>query len=246
MSPSLVVLAAGKGTRFGGPKQLVPVRDDGATITDVLCARAAAAGIDHAVLVVNPEIEHDVQRGAHVEIVVQRHPRGTADAVLTAREVAPGPIVVVNGDDLYPERAFALVAAPSREHAALGFRLDRCRIGSGPESRALLECSATGMLSRVREVKIEQRADAAFAVAGESEVVPGDQRVSMNMWLFQPSVFGALDAAVAAGTEGEVFLPDVVASMVATGEHIRMLPCDDECLSLTYAEDVEVMRSALR
>jgi bifunctional N-acetylglucosamine-1-phosphate-uridyltransferase/glucosamine-1-phosphate-acetyltransferase GlmU-like protein len=246
--PCLVVLAAGKGTRFGGPKQLVPVRDDGATIMDVLLARAASAGIVNAAVVVNPEIEREVRArlGASVAVVVQQRKRGTADAVLTTREVASGPIVVVNADDVYPVSAFDVVARHLDDHAAVGFRLDRGRIGTRPESRALLECNATGMLTGVREVKVVRGADGAFSVAGESEIVAGDQRVSMNMWAFQPSAFDALASAVAAETEGEVFLPNVVASMVATGARVRMLPCDDECVSLTYAEDIDIVRSALQ
>jgi bifunctional N-acetylglucosamine-1-phosphate-uridyltransferase/glucosamine-1-phosphate-acetyltransferase GlmU-like protein len=244
----LVVLAAGQGTRFGGPKQLVAVRDDGATIMDVLIVRAAAVGIVNAVVVVNPEIEREVRAhlGVSVEVVVQKQRRGTADAVLTAREAAAGPIVVVNADDVYPLSAFAVVAMHLDEHAAVGFRLDRGRIGSRPESRALLECDATGLLTQVREVQIERRAGGSFVVAGESAIVAGDQRVSMNMWAFQPSVFDALDAAVAAKTEGEVFLPDVVAAMVRAGAPVRVVPCDDECVSLTYAEDIAVVRSALQ
>ena len=55
--PSLVVLAAGRGVRFGGPKQLVEIGDDGSTITDVLVRRAAAAGVERAAIVVHPAIE---------------------------------------------------------------------------------------------------------------------------------------------------------------------------------------------
>src|SRR5437588_5050818 len=103
---TLVVLAAGLGTRFGGLKQLVAIRDDGATITDLLVRRAADAGIDRAFIVVRPAIEELVR--AHVdamgraaipvELVVQHQPRGTADAVLSARQAVEGSFVVVNAD----------------------------------------------------------------------------------------------------------------------------------------------------
>src|SRR2546423_12219513 len=163
-SSTLVVLAAGRGTRFGGLKQLVAVRDDGATVTDLLVRRAADAGIEKAVIVVRPEIEAQVRAhveaigstGIPVELVVQRRPRGTADAVLAARDAVGGPFVVVNADDLYPASAFSSIArhlrdAPAHENAVVGFRVQRTLVGSRPESRALLTIDGAGVLVAVRE-----------------------------------------------------------------------------------------------
>jgi hypothetical protein len=61
-------------------------------------------------------------------------------------------------------------------------------------------------------------------------------------------VFAELAAVVSdhdeAEREGEIFLPDVVAAMVASGAAVRVLPSDETCLSLTYQEDLDAMRSA--
>jgi NDP-sugar pyrophosphorylase family protein len=256
---ALVVLAAGRGKRFGGPKQLVAVRDDGSTVTDVLVRRAAAAGVERAVIVVNADIERrfrlhlDVMRpGIAVDVVVQQQPSGTADAVLVTRDAVPGPMVVVNGDDLYPAGAFAalaahLVDAPADEHAAIGFRLDRTRIGSRPESRALLDVDRSAVLCRIRETQVEHGADGTFRTTG-SEPVAGRQLVSMNIWGFRSTVFDALEKAVAEhprqGGADEVLLPDVVASMVDAGATVRVLPTEETCVGLTYPEDLDSVRSA--
>jgi len=258
---TLVVLAAGRGTRFGGAKQLAPVRDDGSTITDILLRRAAAAGVDRAAIVVNRDIETRFR--AHldamtsdmpVELVVQPRPRGTADAVLTASRAVRGPIVAANADDLYPASAFVALAAhlreaPAPEHAAVGFRLDRTRVGSRPESRGLLDVDGTGVLQRIREARIVRVDDERFSIGGSGEPVGGDQLVSMNIWAFRSSVFDALEQAVSVheqqGSDREVFLPDVVASMVDAGATVRVLPSPETCLSLTYAEDLDALRSAL-
>ena len=258
---TLVVLAAGRGTRFGGPKQLVAVRDDGSIITDILLCRAAAAGVERAVMVVNDDIARRARAhmdardpGVSIELVVQPRPRGTADAVLAARDAAPGPIVVVNADDVYPASAFAALAAhlrdaPADEHAAVGFRLDRTRVGARPESRALLDVDETGLLRGIREAQLRDDGDGEFSTTESSDAVAGDQLVSMNIWAFRASAFDALAAAVAEhdrrGTAGEVFLPDVVASMVAAGERVRVIPSAETCVSLTYAEDLDAVRSAL-
>src|SRR5262249_53334413 len=160
-----------------------------------------------------------------------------------ARDVVAGSIVVVNADDLYPPGAFASIAAhvrdaPAHEHAVVGFRLDRTRLGSRPESRALLDVDASGVLRRVREARIGLRSDGAFAAAGLSEVVASDQLVSMNMWAFRASVFDALQKAVAerdkGSVGGEVFLPDVVASMLEEGATVRVLRSDEPCVGITY------------
>jgi bifunctional N-acetylglucosamine-1-phosphate-uridyltransferase/glucosamine-1-phosphate-acetyltransferase GlmU-like protein len=260
IATTLVVLAAGRGTRFGGPKQLAAVREDGSAITDILLGRAADSGVGRAVIVVNEDIERRVRDhldardpGVHIEIVVQVRPRGTADAVLAARDVVAGPIVVANADDLYPASAFAALAghlrgAPAHEHAAVGFRLDRTRVGARPESRALLDVDETGILRGIREAQVRSDGGGRFSTPESSDAVAGDQLVSMNIWAFRAGVFGALEGAVAEhdrrGLAGEVFLPDVVASMIAAGATVRVLPSVETCLSLTYAEDLDAVRSA--
>jgi bifunctional N-acetylglucosamine-1-phosphate-uridyltransferase/glucosamine-1-phosphate-acetyltransferase GlmU-like protein len=257
---TLIVLAAGRGTRFGGPKQLVAVRDDGSTITDILLRRAADVGVERAAIVVHPDIETQVRShldailpDGQVVLILQRERRGTADAVLAARDAVPGPMIVVNADDLYPESAFTALAAhlrdaPAHEHAAVGFRVERTRIGARPESRALLDIDESGALRGVREAKIRRDRDGGFSTTEPRDAVAGDRLVSMNMWAFRPGVFDALEAAVdefeRRSVDGEVYLPDVVASMVATGATVRVLPSDETCVSLTYPEDLDAVRSA--
>jgi bifunctional N-acetylglucosamine-1-phosphate-uridyltransferase/glucosamine-1-phosphate-acetyltransferase GlmU-like protein len=257
--PSLVVLAAGRGRRFGGLKQLAAVRADRATVTDVLLQRAAEAGVERAVIVLRSEIEPQVR--AHLDAIgwpsiptgfaVQPQARGTADAVLAARDAVDGPVIVVNADDLYPVSAFrALVDhlrdAPDDEHAAVAFRLDRTLLGTRPESRALLAVGETGLLVGVREGRIEKADGLRFVRGDEAELLRGDELVSMNMWAFRPAVFADILAAVSAHDDaGEIYLPDVVARMIATGATVRVLRSDEPCIGLTYGEDVDALRTAL-
>jgi len=255
-----VVLAAGRGRRFGGLKQLTAVRSDRATVTDVLMQRAAEAGVAETVIVVRAEIEPQLR--AHLDAIgwpaipttfaVQRHARGTADAVLAARDAVEGALIVVNADDLYPASAFrALVDhlrdAPDNEHATVAFRLDRTLLGTRPESRARLTTDDRGLLGDVREGRVEKDGGLRFVRGDESEPLRGDELVSMNLWAFRPSVFAHLAASVSEhdGELGEVYLPDVVARMVATGATVRVLPSDETCIGLTYGDDVDALRTAL-
>jgi bifunctional N-acetylglucosamine-1-phosphate-uridyltransferase/glucosamine-1-phosphate-acetyltransferase GlmU-like protein len=260
---SLVVLAAGQGVRFGGVKQLVAVRDDGATITDVLIRRAADAGLERAVIVVRAEIEELMRSHLDesdrapipVELAVQTRPRGTADALLSARGAVDGSVVVVNADDLYPAEAFRSIAnhlrhASADEHAVVGFRLDRTLIGPRPEARALLTFDEHGGLAAVREGSVEKGDGLQFRTATAIAPLRGDEIVSMNMWGFRPSVFDALATAVAErGTrdpEAEVYLPDVVSTMIAAGDTVRVLGSDEDCIGITYREDLDTVRAAQR
>ncbi|MEY2433837.1 MAG: hypothetical protein QOC92_3562 [Acidimicrobiaceae bacterium] len=243
------------GTRFGGVKQLAPVGPRGEAILDVLLARAAAAGFHAAVVVTSATIEHDMR--AHlaaylaslpVEIVIQpevpgrERPIGTAHAVLACRDAIDGSFAVVNADDLYPFDAFTLLArylSNESEHGLVAFRVGATLIGSRPVKRALLEFDRESALVAIRE----------STVAAGSGGLRGDEWVSMNMWGFSQSIFDAVARAVddfiTAGAPREILLPDVVAAQVEAGVTVRVLRCDQPCIGITYAEDVDVVRAAL-
>jgi bifunctional N-acetylglucosamine-1-phosphate-uridyltransferase/glucosamine-1-phosphate-acetyltransferase GlmU-like protein len=273
-APSVVVLAAGLGSRFGGLKQLVAVGADGAAIMDILVRRAAAAGFGDAVIVVAPGTEEAVR--AHLDampaapvpvgLAVQQpapsprssptsRPLGTAAAVLAARGAVTGSFAVVNGDDLYPADGFEMLArhlrdAPPTEHAMVAFRAGRTLTGDRPVSRALVETDAAGALRAIREGTVVPTPDGLrFEAGAETFALPAEQPVSMNMWAFREPIFGALQRAVAAfvaaGCDGEVFLPDVVAAMVEAGATVRVLVSDHSCVGVTHNEDLGAVKAAL-
>lgn len=243
------MLAAGSGVRFGGVKQLAPVGPNGEAILDVLLERAEAAGFTGAVVVTAPGIEEQMREHleAHraklpVQIVLQLAPAGTADAVLAARDAIDGSFAVVNADDLYPAGAFEMLAdqlSRSDEPALVAFHLVKTLIGNRAVKRALLDFDDNGGLIAIRE----------STVTAESGELHGDEWVSMNMWGFSASMFDALARAVdeftAGGVPGEILLPDVVGSLMAEGVTVRVLRCDQPCIGITYAEDVDVVRDAL-
>ena len=159
---TLVVMAAGIGSRFGGTKQLASVGPNGEAFLDFAMADAVAAGADKAVLVVRSQIEEDVRR--HVEArradqppeiayVCQDRgdpprpkPWGTAHAVLAAAPAVDGPFVVCNADDYYGPATFSTLAsgigglAPDRA-VLCGFRLDRTLPVEGAVSRGICTVS---------------------------------------------------------------------------------------------------------
>jgi NDP-sugar pyrophosphorylase family protein len=246
---SLVVLAAGAGVRFGGVKQLAPVGPNGEAILDVLLERADAAGFSGAVIVTAPRIEGQMREhlasyppALPVDVVLQSAPLGTAHAVLAARSRIDGSFAVLNADDLYPAEAFATLAgqfSSKDEHALVAFRVAKTLIGERAVKRALLDFDDGGGLVALRE----------STVTASSGELHGGEWVSMNMWGFAPSMLDALalavDDFVESGSEGEILLPDVVSSLVRGGVTVQVLRCEQPCIGITYAEDVDVVRAAL-
>lgn len=201
MTPVLLVLAAGLGSRYGGLKQLEAVGPGGATLLDYAVYDAARAGFGAVVFVVRPEMDpafsdqvlpRFVGRVA-VRTVHQRSeavpgtampaartkPWGTAHAVLAAAEVVGAPFAVVNADDFYGREAYEAMADFLRTpppddpvaFALVGFRLDRTLSPSGPVNRAICRASAHGWLESVVEV-LHLAAAPAGGVAGDDGATP--------------------------------------------------------------------------
>ncbi len=141
MALTLVVMAAGLGTRFGGPKQLSPVGPSGETLFDYAIYDATRAGFTRAVLVTRRQLSirmrdhvaRVIGGAVTVQVAEQRlddlpgggrvpegrvKPWGTAHAVLAARDAVEGPFVACNADDFYGPGAYRLLAEHLRREAA--------------------------------------------------------------------------------------------------------------------------------
>ncbi len=269
--PSVVVLAAGLGTRFGGGKSLAAIGPDGIAIMDVLIRHAAGAGFAKIVIVVAQDTEESVRIhvDAHrdpaatvpVEVVVQplrpgrEKPAGTADAVLATRSIVDGSFAVVNADDLYPVDAFArlgdhLRRGPTTEHAMVAFPVAGTLLGDRPVSRALVDVDDDRLVG-IREGTVTTT-DAGLRFddrSGRAVAIGPDRIISMNMWGFRTSVFDrlarAVDEFLALDRGGEVYLPEVVAAMVSDGARVRVLVSPEACIGVTHPEDVIALRKAL-
>jgi hypothetical protein len=185
MSLTLVVLAAGVGSRYGGPKQIDPVGPGGATLLDYAAFDARRAGFERVVLVVREGMEDDVRRAAGdriarripVAYAVQglslpagrpvppgrTKPWGTGHATLLACPLIDGPFAVINADDFYGAATYRVLAAfldqprdGLPEYALVGFPLASTLSPDGPVSRGVCEVDAAGRLVSIREVlKVE-------------------------------------------------------------------------------------------
>ena len=146
MKPSLLILAAGVGSRYGGLKQLDGVGPGGAALMDYTIHDAIAAGFERVILVIRRETEDEIRehmdRGAarRIEVVYAHQeldklplgfvpqpdrikPWGTGHAVLAASKLLDTPFVVANADDFYGRAAIkalgTFLAEPSDEGPSL-------------------------------------------------------------------------------------------------------------------------------
>jgi molybdopterin-guanine dinucleotide biosynthesis protein A len=254
----LVVLAAGLGTRFGGPKQLTPVGPAGEVILDYALRDARASGFDELVIVTRSDLAAQVAARAPGAVIVCQDrdelarspkPLGTAHAALCGmRAGGGGAAAVVNGDDLYSADAFWALASHLADGQSVGsalvtFPVSNTVLSDAPVTRALCT-TAAGVLVDVEEGTVG--AGTWVGVSGRRVELHGDEPVSMNCWAFAGDVADRLEAACRSFTgTGEVLLPDVVRSMLADGVRVSALRSGGRCIGLTHPGDLEAVRRLL-
>ncbi len=231
-APTLLVLAAGMGSRYGGLKQMDPV-GPGGTIMDYSVFDAARAGFGDVVFIIRPDIEAGFRswvetrcaRRLPVSFVHQlvddlpdgvslpsgrTKPWGTAHAVRAARHAVKGPFAVINADDFYGRGTFEALGrfliAEKGEHAwaMVGFRLVDTLAESGGVSRGV--CSVhQGRLVSINET--HELASDGDIVRGRDAIGPvallPSTPVSMNTWAFTPALFPILEDGFARFMKGE-------------------------------------------
>jgi UTP-glucose-1-phosphate uridylyltransferase len=217
--PTLLVLAAGMGSRYGGLKQIDPVGPAGETIIDYSIFDAIRAGFGKLVFVIRHDIEAAFREaiGARfekrlpVEYVFQEldklppgfsvppnrtKPWGTGQAILMAENVIREPFAAINADDFYGAASFRVLAqhlqSGSRDYAMVGFVLRNTLSEFGSVARGACRVGADGYLQGVTELtKIEKDGTGAkyTDASGVVQKLTGDEPVSMNMWGFTPTLF---------------------------------------------------------
>ncbi len=219
-SATLVVMAAGMGSRFQGLKQIEPVGPNGEILLDFAVFDAKRAGFDKVVFIIKKEIEKDFKEvigkriekmidvdyvyqdvndvPAGVEIPAERSkPWGTAHAVLTAKNVIDTPFAVVNADDYYGisayKKIYDCITKDETELCMVGFKLANTLTENGTVSRGVCEVEG-GVLKKVTErTKINGDCEFTEDDGATWNKLPEDTTVSMNMWGFKPSIFAEME-----------------------------------------------------
>ena len=212
-APTLLVLAAGMGSRYGGLKQVVPVNDAGDAIVDYSVFDAVRAGFGRVVFVIRKAIEEPFKTavGSRLEQHVpvdyafqeldclppgftvpqgRTKPWGTLHAALVGAEKIEGSFAVINADDFYGAESYRVLAQHLQSDtvncAMIGFTLRNTLSDFGPVSRGICSVDRDGLLlGTLEKTSIVRSGEGARSVGEDPPVsLSGDEIVSMNMWGF--------------------------------------------------------------
>ena len=214
---TLLVMAAGMGSRYGGLKQLDPVGPNGETIIDYSVYDAIRSGFNKVVFIIRREFEKEFKSqitnkyegSIKVEFAFQElnalpnnfncpegriKPWGTGQAILTAAGLINEPFVAINGDDFYGRDSYGVIAdyykSEGDSFSMVAFQLGNTLSDFGGVSRGLCAVE-NGLLSTVVETHNIKRGSEGVT-SDEDISLDGTEPVSMNVWGFTPDLFDHL------------------------------------------------------
>jgi UTP-glucose-1-phosphate uridylyltransferase len=276
---TLLVLAGGLGSRYGGLKQIDSITPHGEAILEFSIYDALAAGFNKFVFIINRRIPAAfterlsavlARRQAQVHWVVQEpavgvpagfdyrersKPWGTGQAVLCAQPVIAEPFTVINADDFYGREMYPLaeqamvsgVVAPAT-YQLLAFPVAATLSEQGVVSRGICQVDDQGWLQRIDEQHNLRRENGVIVYEkdGQRIQLPPDWPVSMNCWVFHPSMFGQLGMLfeqflyAAPAPDDEFYLPTAVQALLVTGSaQVRVQLSPSRWIGVTYVGDKE-------
>ncbi|MGE4489753.1 MAG: NDP-sugar synthase [Kiritimatiellales bacterium] len=221
MKPTLVIMAAGMGSRYGGLKQIDPVGPSGEIVLDYSVYDAIRAGFGKVVFIIRPDIEKAFREvigkkfdgRIDVEMVFQTlekipagfpipgnrtKPWGTGQAVLMAKPVVTEPFAVINADDFYGRESFEVLAkqlmamdVDSTDCCMVGFYIKNTLSPHGGVARGACEVENGHLVSVTERFNIARGTDGVIRFDG-GEMRDNDM-VSMNTWGFTPRLFQSLE-----------------------------------------------------
>lgn len=181
MKPTLYILAAGMGSRYGGLKQLEKVGPNGETLIDYSIYDALKAGFKEIVFVIRQSFEKDFndiivnkyKKLVPIKVICQKvddvpagikinpvreKPWGSAQALLAAKGVINEAFGVINGDDFYGLESFQLLIGQIAQmkdtqykYAMIPYRVGNTLVESGAVARAVCEIDAKNYLTKIVE-----------------------------------------------------------------------------------------------
>lgn len=221
METTLLIMAAGIGSRFGGGiKQLEPVDNNNHIIMDYSIHDAIEAGFNHVVFIIRKDIEEEFKEviGERIAGICEKHkvtvdyafqdindipgilpegrtkPWGTGQAILAAKNVLHTPFIVINADDYYGKDGFKAVheyLINGGKSCMAGFVLKNTLSDNGGVTRGICKMDVSNNLSKVDETKNIVKTENGAEADGA--IIDTDSLVSMNMWGLTPDFLEVLE-----------------------------------------------------
>ncbi|MBQ9338775.1 MAG: nucleotidyltransferase [Paludibacteraceae bacterium] len=211
MKPTLFILAAGMGSRYGGLKQMDALGPDGEAILDYSVFDAEKAGFGKIVFVIREDFADDFKR-----VVLKKYegkvacelcyqsidkvpagctynhertkPWGTNHAVLMGKDIIHEPFGVINADDYYGPESFAILAeflrskeGKKNEYCMVGYRVCNTLSENGSVSRGICETDIDGFLTGVVERTSIERKNGVVCFTENGEDVQIDENAPVSM-----------------------------------------------------------------
>lgn len=220
MNPTLLILAAGRGSRFGGAKQVTPMGPHGETIMEYSIYDALNSGFGQVVLVINKDVEQDTfdlvgrmkgikdkvayaYQDLYTEVIPDKmqagrlKPWGTGHAIMSASKLIDGTFAMINADDYYGKEAYVAMAEFLKNHQAaedysmVGYDLGNTLSANGTVSRGISISDDQGVLTSITETHGIYEKNGKIYAEGDIEITKG--LASMNFWGFQNNLFDELN-----------------------------------------------------
>jgi len=258
---TLVIMAAGMGSRYGGLKQLEAIGSNGEVFMDYAIYDAIKAGFTKAVIIIKKENEADFKRiiGSRIESKIdttyvyqglpthRKKPYGTAEAVLCCKDAVSTPFAVINADDFYGREAYVKMhnhLSTSNDSAMVAYYLKNTISDSGTVARGICKVDESGYLQEV---------DEQLAIPKDNDY-PQDTVVSMNFFGLHPDIFPLLEAGferflktTADTAKDEYLLPREIDFLIKEGKlKMKVLSSQDLWHGITNPEDKDIVINAIR
>jgi dTDP-glucose pyrophosphorylase len=223
MDLTLVILAAGIGSRYGGIKQLDSVGPNGETLMDYSIHDAIKAGLTKVVFIIRKDLQlafdnqYKERFKDQIEIsyvyqdefkiyedqytIKRSKPWGTGHAQLSTREAVKTPYVVLNADDYYGTSVYQIMSDALRQNQdenmvfMMGYKLANTLSEHGTVARGVCKVDDSNYLIGVTELtKISREgSQIVYRNNGDIRELQGSDVVSMNFWGFYPSIYKEID-----------------------------------------------------
>lgn len=274
MNTTLVVMAAGMGSRFGGLKQMEPIGPNGEVLLDFSVYDAKKAGFNKVVFIIKEEIKDDfielvgkkVEKVIDVEYVMQdvsnlpegrKKPWGTTHAILCCKDAVKEPFAVINADDYYGSNAFTdiqkhLQEAKGFDFCMVSYDLEKTVSENGTVARGCCELENGYLRDIIERTKINAKSQYTDDDGETWHQLPTDQKVSMNLWGFTPDIFPELEKEfdyfmkTANLLKDECLIPNTVDKLIKSGKAtVKSYSNKDKWYGITYREDKEEVQKAI-
>jgi UTP-glucose-1-phosphate uridylyltransferase len=279
---TLLLMAAGSGSRYGKLKQFDDLGPKDEFLMEFSIYDALKNGFDHIVAITKKEnvdflkehLSGRLPKNIKLDVLAQEvndlpegvsftgeraKPWGTAHAVWTARNVIDGPFAIINADDYYGKNAFESASGfiksngTKETYGLIAYTLKNTLSEHGSVSRGVCK-SEGGKLTSIHEHTKIEALDNVIIDSDSGTQFTGEELVSMNFWVCQPSIFPFITQYLKDFIEnkenhakGEIYLPFAIKEMIAKNLiDVDVIPSESQWFGVTYASDKDVAVSELQ